>query len=247
MYEPAAHIRVGRIIRRHSTNPEDIRRVAARLLPLSRTTSILDLGCGYGLFYEALQEGVRPGTRVVGIDGNPGNGPYFEARVREWGGTPAFLPKSLPATLPFPDAGFDVILSFFSLYFFVEMLPEIRRLLKPDGVFLAVTHCRESLRELNRMVADERIFEILARFNDANGKAILQPHFTRIEEIDYPNDLVFGPDEEALEDLFFYLDFKRPLWLAQAQVEAIKARVGAQAGRESVTLTKNDILFRCEP
>lgn len=245
MYEPEAHMAAGRIIARHSTNRTDIRDVVGGLIPFDRTSRVLDLGCGYGFLYDALQGRIRPATRVVGVDRNEVNRSHFEARVTRCGGVAEFHPHGLPASLPWEDGWFDTVLSIFSLYFFPAMVPEIRRVLRPGGCFVAVTHCNDSFSELNRLVRDDRVFGVLAHFNDSNALAILSPHFSSVRSVRYDNRLLFSRADA--DDLEKYLRFKRPDWMGDAQVDSIIVTTRDLLSRQDLVVTKNDIIYVCSP
>ena len=60
------HAEVGGIIRTHSENKTDIRSVAKRMIEWKNVRRIIDLGCGYGWFEEALEE--RALDLIVGVD-----------------------------------------------------------------------------------------------------------------------------------------------------------------------------------
>ncbi len=62
--------------------------------------------------------------------------------------------------LPFKDATFDLIVSCFSLHWINDLpgaLVQIRRALKPDGLFLAALPGGDTLPELRRVLADAEI------------------------------------------------------------------------------------------
>jgi len=245
MYEPEAHIAAGRIIARHSTNRTDIREVIRDQIPFDRTDQMLDLGCGYGFIYDVLQGCLRAGTTVVGIDRNEENRSHFLARVTRCGGAPEFRPMGLPSGLDWPDASFDTVLSIFSLYFFTGMLSEVRRLLKPGGSFIAVTHCGDSFRELNDIVADHRVFGVLENFSDANALEILSPHFRTIHALRYENRLRFTRNDA--DDVASYLRFKRPEWMDDARADSIIAKTRELLSRQELVVTKNDMIYVCMP
>ncbi|MBM4354265.1 MAG: class I SAM-dependent methyltransferase [Deltaproteobacteria bacterium] len=245
MYEPEGHIRAGRIIARHSTNRVDIREVIRSCIPLDRTESLLDLGCGYGFIWEQLEGHLRHGTRVVGVDRDDDNRWYFEARVAHCGGRPEFFAMGLPTRTAFPDGSFDTVLSVFSFYYFPGMAAEVRRLLRPGGCFVAVTHCADSFQELNRIIGDDRVFGVLEHFNDTNGFDILSPYFSSISVVRYENRLRFSRDDA--DDLERYLRFKRPGWMGNVQAESIVATTREMLSRQELVVTKNDIIFVCVP
>ena len=65
------------IIRTHSSNPRDIREVALEKLELSNCKKILDVGCGFGFFTEALRGRIHPEALVTGLDMIQGYEPFF--------------------------------------------------------------------------------------------------------------------------------------------------------------------------
>jgi ubiquinone/menaquinone biosynthesis C-methylase UbiE len=89
---------------------------------------VLDVACGTGVL---AREAVRRGDSVVGLDRNEG----MLAMARRI--APAVEWKAGRAEqLPFPDAGFDAVVSQFGLMFFddqAQALREMRRVLKPGG------------------------------------------------------------------------------------------------------------------
>jgi len=251
-YEPGEHKAAGEIIAKYSTNRTDIRDVIGSVIPFGVARKVLDVGCGYGFLYERLcrKPGKGLGTlvdgvRIAGIDGNPQNREPFLAAVAACGADGDFRCLKLPAGLDDPSESYDLVLSVFSLYFFPGMLPEIRRVLRPDGTFIAVTHCQDSFAELNRIIGDDRVFGALARFHDGNAAEILSPHFSVIEKVLYPNRLHFSARDAG--DLERYLRFKRPDWMDGAEADRIVAAVRAFLERQDLVMAKNDVIFVCSP
>lgn len=92
---------------------------------------VLDVACGTGVLAREAAARVAPGGSVVGLDRNDG----MLAMARRM--APAVDWKAGRAEqLPFPDAGFDAVVSQFGLMFFddrVQAVREMRRVLKPGG------------------------------------------------------------------------------------------------------------------
>ena len=61
---------------------EPIRRRAIKQLALKRGDAVLDVGCGTGLSFELLEQGVGAGGRIVGIEQSPEMIDHARARVR---------------------------------------------------------------------------------------------------------------------------------------------------------------------
>ncbi len=132
---------------------EAAERLADRLDDVVRTFPLaLDLGCHTGILAETLNG--RGGVQTLiqcdlsqamaaraGANGRP-----TLAADEEW--------------LPFGAASFDLVLSCCALHWVNDLpgaLAQIRRVLKPDGLFLAVLPGGETLRELRLALAEAEI------------------------------------------------------------------------------------------
>lgn len=110
-------------------------RIIDTLLKLTQLPSgktILDLGCGSGVFTDILQ---RRGLVATGIDISPG---MIAMALRNYPQS-KFLVGDVE-NLPFPDASQDAVLLSGILHHFEDrrkFLSEVRRVLKPGGVFMA--------------------------------------------------------------------------------------------------------------
>ena len=250
---PAAHEAVSRIIRARSTNPVDIREVALDGLDVSVAREVLDLGCGFGFMSETLAGQIAPGARITGVDAWSSDESPFLERVRCAGCQGAFVCARVDSTLPWPDRHFDLIVCCYSLYFFVEVLPELARTLAPDGVFVAVTHSEANIRgqlpDAGLADAAEGLLKLTHRFSAENGASRLSRWFGEVQRIDYPNSLVF--EREHAEDLLAYLRFKLPILIPDApngpevlrRLERYCRAVLARSGQ--MTIDKSDAVFRC--
>ena len=65
------HQEVAGIISEYLQNKDDIRSMALNDLELSESKNILDLGCGFGFFTQALKGRVHPDAKITGIDRYP--------------------------------------------------------------------------------------------------------------------------------------------------------------------------------
>jgi SAM-dependent methyltransferase len=117
---------------------------------LARATSrsnlkVLDVGCGEGRFCRML----RPHSRaIVGIDPTPGL--IAAARVRDKSG--AYL-RGIAEHLPFPDASFDLVVSYLTLIDIPDVhagIREMARVLQPGGRLLIA-----NLNGFNTALADQ--------------------------------------------------------------------------------------------
>ncbi len=257
------HQEMERIIRRCSTNPEDIRQAALSGVDLTSCRTVLELGCAFGSFTVALKGRLHPQARITGLDIIPEYEPFFLEACEKAGYPGRFSSDGVHQIAGFPTAGVDLILCSFALYFFVDVLPDIARILKPDGRLIAITHASGNMRELigaiRNILKTHGVLEpddvlpieqILKAFTAENGTARLAPHFVDIRKIDFANTLVFPPrDIGAFVD---YYRFKRPLFLAgtppSADIiipELTKLLAGMAARSQTISMCKDDAIFIC--
>ncbi len=250
---PDRHAAIADIIRRHSSNPADIRQMEFAGLDWAAIHEVLDLGCGFGLPAGLLARQSVPGTRIMGVDACAENGDPFLAAVHAAGRHGAFECLCLDWTLPWPDRRFDLVVAAYSLYYFVDLLPEIARVLSQSGTFVTVTHSETTFCLLCEAAgldaSSSPLRRLLRGFCAENGADRLAPFFADIERIEYPNTLRFEP--EHLSELLDYADFKLPLLAADGGVSEA-ARTGVRQrltallrGGGVFEMDKNDVIFRC--
>jgi SAM-dependent methyltransferase len=256
------HRRVAGIIKSHSTNKQDIRELALAGLDLSSCRQILDLGCGFGFFTEALRGKVHPEATVTGVDviGHY-EAPFLET-CRRAGVKGRFLTARASLIGEFAAADFDLVLCSYALYFFPRFIPYIARLTREQGMFIAITHNRDNMRELIAAVQGALpevtavkkrrlpVEKLIAGFCTENGGALLAPWFDRVQAIGYDNSLVFRPDD--IQELLEYFRFKAPFFLTatSCDTEAVTALLAGRLQRIFIAenrfiLSKNDGIFLC--
>ena len=252
---PATHEAVSAIIREHSTNKTDVREAVLGSLDLSGVETVLDLGCGFGFMAEALAERVAPDAFVLGVDMWPGNEQPFLERVTAAGRRGRFLCAQVGSRFPFPcpDRSYDLVVSSYSLYFFVEALPEVARVLRPDGRFLVVTHSEEGFTGLLSAIGLEDqetpVRELSRKFSAENGRRQLRKRFRKVTRRDYRNYLRFKPEHE--NEFLAYLRFKLPLLVDGAQQgDELPPALAASAAKAlarwgGIVIEKNDAAFCC--
>jgi SAM-dependent methyltransferase len=132
--------------------------IALRLAPINRRFGrVLDLGAHDGTLGRALRNDPALAGRIGDVFSSDLSPAYAES------------PLSIAAdeeALPFADASFDLVVSALSLHWVNDLpgaLVQIRRILKPDGLFIAVVLGGKTLSELRQ--------SLLAAEEEARGGA----------------------------------------------------------------------------
>jgi SAM-dependent methyltransferase len=250
---PCDHAAVADLIRRRSGNPVHVWELALGGLDLSGTGNVLDLGCGFGFLTGKVLERVAPNAPVLGIDACKENRAPFLNSVAHTGRNAQFRCMTLKRALPCPSEAYDLVLACYSLYFFVNVLPDIARVLRRDGLFMAITHSETTWKALYGVAGVNAnrcpLFALVRCFSAENGPELLGRFFEEVETIAYPNALRFGP--EHVEELLHYVRFKLPWLLPQvghpAEVpEELRKRLVDSLRRDGgFVMEKDDAIFRC--
>ena len=254
------------IIIRYSQNNADIREMALNGLDLSHCRSILDLGCGYGLFIERLKNRIPSEAMITGLDVLESNRPAFLHTLETTGFRGDFIKSGADHIRTIADASFDLIIASYSLYFFPHLIHDISRVLKDDGIFITITHSKFSLQEITDLIplsmaesgidppTQIAITALLNSFALENGLPLLQRHFRTVETIHYPNTMIFPASD--INDCIHYLTLKRHLLFKEVadtnpeKIDDVQTRFYRRVhhlahSRGSFTITKDDGVFRC--
>jgi len=257
------HLAIAQLIRRFSTNKEDIRKAALNRIDLSHCRSVLELGCAFGAFTEALKNKLHPNAKITGVDIIPEYKPFFLEACRRAGYEGSFSSSGIEKIKKYHSGSLDLIICSYALYFFSEIVPEIARVLKQDGLFITITHSNRDMREMVELV--KRILKqnnslenspslpieiIFDQFSAENGENLLNPFFNRIEAIDFKNTLVFQPQE--IEHFMNYFQFKKSFFLTGSNasdktiIHQLYEELKDMATRKNfVTMCKDDRIFIC--
>lgn len=257
------HRLIEQLIRQFSTNKEDIRKKALEQTDLSSCKNVLELGCAFGSFTEALKDRLHPAAKINGIDIVPEYGPFFLQACQHAGYAGTFSSSGINQIKKYPAAAFDLIICSFALYFFAGMIPEIARILKKDGRFVAITHYQSNMQELieitKKILEEDELLtgsellpiEVIVRqFSAENGRELLSKSFGRVISIDFKNSLIFLPEE--INFFIEYFHFKSPLFLIGTNTgsklivdELIRELQNVAAKKKVITMCKDDNIFIC--
>jgi ubiquinone/menaquinone biosynthesis C-methylase UbiE len=160
------------------------RRATRELLALRPGERVLDIGSGPGFLAAEMAEDVGAEGRVHGVDPSESMLALSQQRTPASGAARLEFQAADALALPFPDAGFDAIVTTQVLEYVPDVpaaLAEIRRVLRPGGALRVLEHVR-----------DERPWA--GRMQDA-----LQPAWTRFTGGCHPN----RDTERAISDAGF--------------------------------------------
>lgn len=247
------HQIISGIIRDFSSNDRTPGEVLLDGLDLHNARAVLDLGCGFGYMTESLARRVARNACITGIDACETNDLSFTGAVSRTGRCSRFICDAIDRTLPFDNCSFDVVLSSYSLYFFVEAIADIARVLREDGCFIAISHNMElidALIDITGLSHSRAVLtNIFGSFCGENAVSLLAPHFSHVEEVTYRNRLCFR--KENIRALMTYVEHKLPFLLPGTfhsqgvehdVLEAVPAYFEAHG---EVVIQKDDCCFRC--
>lgn len=254
------------VITNYSTNQSDIRDVALGGLDLKNCIKVLELGCGYGHFTERLAGRLADCAHITGMDLLEGNRAGYTAALEKAGYQGIFIKSGAEMIRDFETQSFDLVIASYSLYFFPGLISEIARVLRPEGVFITITHSKFSLKEITRLiphslktigVAPPKVISInrlFLSFSQEEGQRKLAPYFRAVEMIRYPNAMIF-PFERII-DCINYISKKRfllfkdvtrqyPEKMDDVQLQIYQRVNNLARDKGFFTVTKDDAVFRC--
>jgi SAM-dependent methyltransferase len=160
---------------------------------------VLDVGCGNGAYERSLVSAGHRGRRVA-VDLSTGMLPLV---------TDAARVQADVQSLPFAPGTFDVVLAPHMLYHVPNIeaaANEIRRVLRQDGLFVAVTNSTSNLGELRDMIEQavgtgwKMRRPVDQHFSMENGAAQLAASFPSVVGVDCPPSHLVVTDVDALTD-----------------------------------------------
>ncbi len=218
------HREVAEIIGKHSTNNLDVRSVALEGLDLTSCRTVLDLGCGFGFFTRYMKGRLHPDAVITGIDRCKAYRDFYLESCEIAGIKGNFNGFGVESLVKIPDNTYDLVICSYAMYFFPWAVPDIARILKPDGLFVTITHSVNHLSELvsyvrntclkyGHEIPDQLPYEELIRnFSDRNAMDLLAPYFWEINEHEYQSTLLFGNNDG--KDFETYFRFKKDFYIA---------------------------------
>jgi SAM-dependent methyltransferase len=167
----------------------------ANQLPQPLAGPLLDAGAGNGAIFLAVAPRLQSGGRAVAFDLSPGMLAACRARAADAGlAATAFVNGTIEA-LPFADDTFGLAMANHMLYHVPDIpraVAELRRVLRPGGLFVATTGSRDDYAEMLALHSEGvravglpldpgQDDSVITRFNLENGRDYIAPYFPEVE------------------------------------------------------------------
>ncbi|ACD22256.1 methyltransferase domain-containing protein [Clostridium botulinum] len=156
---------------------------------LIKCSKILELGCGVGKLWIKNQDFIDENSEIILSDFSPNMLKCAKNNLENL--DCKFKYKKINAEdIPYDDESFDVVIAEHMLYFVTDIekaLSEIKRVLKPNGIFYVTTNSCNSMIELNKLAEkfdpnlDINNNGLSSRFDLENGEKMLKKYFNNIE------------------------------------------------------------------
>lgn len=210
---------------------------------------ILEIGCGNGSLWK--EQKIPKGCRILLTDISEGMVHDAEENL---GRQACFSFEQRDCQkLPYKAETFHIAVANHVLFYVHDIkqaLSEIRRILKPGGVFFCSTYGSEHMKEISQMVKefDSRIVlsqvNLYEIFGLENGKEQLLPYFSKVEIISYQDAL----EIDDIKPLFAYISSchgNQDEYLKSRYEEFRKFLQGKLEKRGTIHITKQAGVFRC--
>ena len=216
---------------------------------LAGTESVVDVGCGNGIYLAELRRRGHVGP-VLGIDRSVGMAGHSRAH--------AATAVADAQALPLKDGSVDVVLSLHMLYHVPDVpkaVAELRRVLRPGGTAMVTTngpgHSAEAKRVL--LTAAQQVAGLgdgdldwdNRRFSPAVARQVLGAVFDDVDE-HLTGDAVHVPDPAVVAE---YIASWPPESIGLTEgpqwQEIVAATAGILSHHESFTVTSQVAVYRC--
>lgn len=197
-YKNAANISIRIALhRRYSQNPVSWFQWLYSLMEPLKGKNVLELGCGNGELWFANREKLPRDGKFCLSDISEGMIEDAQAKLK--GIAPSFAFEVFDCRrIPKPENCFDVITANHVLFYLNSLeavFSEVKRVLKPGGIFCCSTYVAEHMKEIGHLVKefDSRItlsqVSLYDVFGLENGEEMLKPYFPSIEKRIYSDHL----------------------------------------------------------
>ncbi|RYL86841.1 class I SAM-dependent methyltransferase [Sporolactobacillus sp. THM19-2] len=195
------------IHQKYSTNKKDWHEWLFEQYRIGPNSNVLELGCGDGTFWFKNKGRIPKSWTVTLSDFSSG---MLADAQNKLGKAPNMSFRKIDIQdIPYEDDQFDAVIANHILYHVPDRqhaIQEIRRVLKPHGVFYASTVGEKHMMELNELLKnfDPSLSDVLTNvqaraFGLENGEEQLRAYFQHIQLKPFPGGLLID-DVQAIAD-----------------------------------------------
>lgn len=154
--------------------------------------------------------------------------------------------------LPYDDSSFDAVIANYMLYHAPDLgkaIAELRRVLRPGGVLLAMTNGRQHMREIEHFAASAGVTSAAATvgmrlsFSLQNGTESLRSAFKYVTRLDFPTELRVTDVQPVLDYVASMLDNADEIMSGSAGLALARMLEMRLAEQGVIRITKETGLF----
>lgn len=196
-----------RLHRDYSTNPQGWFPWIYEQCRITAGQKILELGCGDGALWTENRSLIPEDARILLSDISEGMLRDARRNIGQDDQRFSFAAFGC-AQIPYEDQSFDLIIANHVLFYcedLKQVCREIRRVLRPDGIFICSTYGTGHMKEISELVQqfDSRIVlsaeKLYERFGLENGQALLETCFSQVDCIRYEDSIELNRAEPLIE------------------------------------------------
>lgn len=259
-YKNASNLDVRiRLHKKYSQNPIPWFTWIFQEMCLQKGQKVLEIGCGTGELWVENRKELPAGIDIILSDQSAGmiedvRSRFAKEKMRE---EDCFRSRFRYQVfdchkIPYPDQSFDLIVANHLLFYINDrktVLQEVKRVLKPEGMFLCSTYGKNHMKEVTQLVQDFDSGIVLSEknlyeeFGLENGAQELAQIFSRVEEKHYEDSLVVD-QVEPIVDYILSCHGNQHEHLSRRYLE-FKEFVRQRLEKGALHITKMAGIFKC--